>query len=183
MDAENIRVDVWNGSDWENVFTDLNPGWNNVSVSSYLTSSNFTIRFKGGNETGDTTQSSWNIDATLLHVWTEYYEYVLNITNLSSSTDYQAKLEITSTNGISRLTNFTAYLHDGTTSKQVEISNGEITKSMGSWYSITTSTTIYLSLTIKVSASGSSTVDLRLHVVKSGTTSPEATQTVTINLT
>lgn len=128
------------------------------------------------------TNKTWaevNVTGTLE---TTYYEYVLNITNLSSSTDYQAKLEITSTDGISRLTNFTAYLHDGTTSKQVEISNGEITQSMGSWYSIATSTTIYLSLAIKVSASGSSTVDLRLHVVKSGTTSPEIIQTVRINV-
>ena len=34
MDAENINVDAWNGTSWENLFTDLNSGWNNVSVSS-----------------------------------------------------------------------------------------------------------------------------------------------------
>lgn len=128
------------------------------------------------------TNKTWaevNVNGTLQ---TTYYEYVLNITNLSSSTDYQAKLEIVSTNGISRLTNFTAYLHDGTKSKQVEISNGEITESMGSYYSLTTSATIYLSLAIHVSVAGSSTVDLRLHVVKSGTTSPEIIQTVRISV-
>jgi len=69
MGAENIRVDAWSGSDWENVFTDLNAGWNNVSVASYLDSSNFTVRFRGGSETGDVTQHTWNIDAALLHVW------------------------------------------------------------------------------------------------------------------
>ena len=56
MGSENITIDAWNGSAWKNVFTDLSSGWNNKSVSSYLTSSNFTIRFKGDTETGDTDQ-------------------------------------------------------------------------------------------------------------------------------
>jgi len=70
MDAENIRVDVWSGGAWQNLFTDLNSGWNNVTISSYLTSSIFTIRFKGGIETSDSTQDQWNIDASLIHAWT-----------------------------------------------------------------------------------------------------------------
>jgi len=128
------------------------------------------------------TNKTWaevNITGTLTET---YYEYVLNITNLSSSINYQVKLENVSIDGISRLTNFTAYFHDGTTSKQVEISNGAVTQSSGPWYSIATSATIYISLTIQVSTSGNSTVDLRLHVVKSGTTSPEIVQTVRINV-
>ena len=68
--SENIRVDVWTGSEWVNLFTDLNSGWNNVTVTSYHTSSTFTIRFKGGIESNDTTQDYWAIDATLLHTWT-----------------------------------------------------------------------------------------------------------------
>ena len=70
MAAENIRVDVWTGSAWQNVFTNLSGGWNNVSISSYLSSSTFTIRFNGGTETGDPIQSTWNIDVSLLHLWT-----------------------------------------------------------------------------------------------------------------
>jgi len=69
MGAENIRVDVWNFG-WENLFADLNSGWNNVSITSYLDSSTFTIRFKGGIETSDTTQDAWNIDACMLRVST-----------------------------------------------------------------------------------------------------------------
>ena len=69
MGSEDIQVDVWNGSTWENLFTDLSSGWNNVSVSSYLDSTTFTIRFKGNEETSDTIQDNWKIDATLLHVW------------------------------------------------------------------------------------------------------------------
>ncbi len=83
MGAENIMVDVWNGSDWENVFTDLNSGWNNISVSSYLDSSTFTIRFKGSMESGDTVQDSWNIDVTLLHVWSNEYTTEVEFTGSS----------------------------------------------------------------------------------------------------
>ena len=67
--VEDLEVDVWTGVTWQNVITNLSNGWNNATVSSYLTSMPFTIRFKGSAETGDTTQDSWNIDATLLHVW------------------------------------------------------------------------------------------------------------------
>jgi hypothetical protein len=68
--GETLRVDVWTGASWQNVFTNLGSGWNNFTVSAYLTSSTFTIRFKGSTETADTIQDSWDIDATLLHVWT-----------------------------------------------------------------------------------------------------------------
>jgi len=90
-DAEDIKVDVWNGSTWINVLTDLTAdSWNNVSVTSYLNSLTFTIRFKGGNETGDTNQDSWNIDATLLRFWTsqDTLDYVdNNTTDVDSSAD------------------------------------------------------------------------------------------------
>ncbi len=69
MGSENVKVDVWNGSTWQNLFADLTNGWNNVTVTSYLTSSTFTIRFEGGTETSDSTQDVWQIDTTLLHVW------------------------------------------------------------------------------------------------------------------
>lgn len=70
MGSEDIRVDVWNGSKWVNIATDLYQGWNNISVSDYLKSSTFTIRFRGGTEANDTAQDSWHIDSALLHVWT-----------------------------------------------------------------------------------------------------------------
>jgi len=128
------------------------------------------------------TNKTWaevNINGTLTET---YYEYMLNITNLSSSINYTVKLENASITGISRLTNFTAYFHDGSPSKQVEISNGSVTQSSGPWYSVAASTTIYLSIAIKISISGTSIVDLRLHVAKSGTTSPEIIQQIRLNV-
>ena len=111
-----------------------------------------------------------------------YYEYVLNITSFSNNINYTVKLQIASITGTNRLSNFTAYLHSGSTSKQVEISNGTVTQSMGSWYSIMTSTTIYLSLAIEIYTSGSSAVDLRLHKVRTGMISPEIIQTIKVNV-
>ena len=70
MGSENLRVDVWNGSSWQNAIATLSSGWNNVTVSAYLVSSTFTIRFNGSIETADGTQDNWAIDTTLLHVWT-----------------------------------------------------------------------------------------------------------------
>jgi hypothetical protein len=85
MGAENLRVDVWNGSAWNNVIVALANGWNNVSVSSYLTSSNFTVRFKGTTETGDIVQDSWNVDVALLHLWTVSDQYTTEVEFTGSS--------------------------------------------------------------------------------------------------
>ena len=74
MGAEDIGVDVWYGSTWNNVLTDLSPGWNNISVGSYLDSSNLTIRFKGGTESADAVKDTWQIDTTLLHLWNYTYQ-------------------------------------------------------------------------------------------------------------
>lgn|GEM_PF-1243386 len=86
--TENIRVDVWNGTAWQNLFTELTSGWNNISVSSYLISSTFTIRFQGSMETGDTTRDSWNIDGTLLHVWHDEYALEVELTGSSNLEDW-----------------------------------------------------------------------------------------------
>jgi len=71
MGSEDVLVDVWNGTEWINVFNNLSSEWNSVDVSPYLVSSTFTIRFRGSIETGDVTKDSWEIDTTFLHVWNE----------------------------------------------------------------------------------------------------------------
>jgi len=70
LDAESIRVDVWAGSSWTNIANDLTgSSWNNFTIGTWLTSSVFTIRFRGDIEVSDTSQSSWEIDCALLHTW------------------------------------------------------------------------------------------------------------------
>jgi hypothetical protein len=86
LDSESLKVDVRTGSSWITVIESLNSSsWNNVSVSAYLTSSTFTIRFKDGTSTGDITQDSWNIDVTLLHVWATPNEYTAEVEFVGSS--------------------------------------------------------------------------------------------------
>jgi hypothetical protein len=64
---ENLLVDVRVGSSWITVFDSLQPNkWNNVSVTPYISSQNFTIRFRDGNNSSDTNQTMWYIDAVLL---------------------------------------------------------------------------------------------------------------------
>ena len=72
LNAENLKVDVRTGSTWTTVINPLVANqWNNVSVSAYLTSSTFTMRFIGTTETGDTSPSTWQIDSVLLHTWSD----------------------------------------------------------------------------------------------------------------
>jgi hypothetical protein len=72
--TENLNVDVWNaaGSAWVNVIADIQAAqWNNVSITTYLTSAALEVRFIDTTLTGDgTTADAWQIDAVLVHVWT-----------------------------------------------------------------------------------------------------------------
>ena len=81
---EDLRIDYWNGSSWISLFTDLTANsWNNVSVS--LTGATFTIRFKGGTESSDATQDTWDIDAVLLHAWTNQCTSEVEFTGSSNN--------------------------------------------------------------------------------------------------
>ena len=86
--TENIRVDAWNGTTWQNLFADLTNGWNNVSVSPYLDAPTFTIRFKGGIETGDDAQDNWGIDSTLLHIWSDKFAVEVEFTGSCNQEDW-----------------------------------------------------------------------------------------------
>ena len=67
LSSEKLIVDVRNGSSWVTVINALQPNaWNNVSVSEYVNSPTFTIRFRGDNDVSDVAQDSWDIDAVLL---------------------------------------------------------------------------------------------------------------------
>jgi len=174
MDAENLRVDVRNGSKWENLFNDLSSGWNNISVSSYLTSSNFTIRFKGGNETGDTAQDSWNIDAALLHIWTTdamTYDYVLRINNTVTDS-WQIRLKEYSDSNINRMENCTIYFHNSTdgTPSQIIIENGSYINQTGPWYDLSDSETVYIAMIVQANSTGTSYVRTYLEILIPNTT-------------
>jgi hypothetical protein len=167
MGSENVTVDAWNGSAWKNVFTDLSSGWNNKSVSSYLTSSNFTIRLKGANETDDGAQDGWNIDATLLHVWTGegIYDYVLRANNTVTDS-WQIRLKRYADSNIDRLQNCTIYFHNATdgNSSQIVIENGSFNQTEGAWYDLGSLETIYIAMTVEANSTGTSYIYIFLEI-------------------
>jgi hypothetical protein len=72
--SEALEVDVWNGA-WTVLNTNLAANsWNNMSVTSYLNSASFAIRFVDADR-GEVTQSSWQIGSVLLQTSnsTDYY--------------------------------------------------------------------------------------------------------------
>ncbi|MCW3987691.1 MAG: hypothetical protein NWE87_05190, partial [Candidatus Bathyarchaeota archaeon] len=167
-DAEDVKVYVWNGS-WQLVFNDLNASsWNNASVTDYLTSSTFTVRFLGETETGDTNPDSWKVDATLLHVWTvgTYdYDYVLRVNNTVTDS-WQIRLKKYADANVNRLQNCTIYFHNSTdgTSSQIYIQNGLYINQTGPWYDLGDSETIYIAMTAQANSTGTSYVRTYLEI-------------------
>jgi hypothetical protein len=150
MNGETLSVQWWNatGSSWLTIIASLTANdWNNVSVTSYLTSATFTIRYKGGTETGDTNQGSWQIDAALLHVWTEStYDHVLQVVNQVDD-NWTINLQVYDTSNIvPRLLKTTISFHDGTSSDQIIVNDGAVTQTEGPPYSLTGNATVYISV-------------------------------------
>jgi len=168
MGSENITFNVWNGTAWQELLINLTSGWNNVSVASYLTSSDFTIRFKGTQESNDTVQDSWDIDATLLHVWTfveTTYDYVLRAKNTVTNS-WEIRLKQYSNSSIGRLQNCTIYFHNSTdgTSSQIVIENGAFVNETGAWYDLGSLETIYIAMTVEANSTGTSYVRTYLEI-------------------
>ena len=67
--TEALQVDVWDGIQWVTVISDIQAGWNTVDVSTYLSGSTFSIRFKDTVQTLDASQDSWEIDALVLNLF------------------------------------------------------------------------------------------------------------------
>ncbi len=85
LGEESLQVDVWTGS-WHTIISNLTANtWNNISISSYLLSPTFTIRFKGTKESSDWIIDQWYIDITLLHTWDINHAPIA--TNLTLSPD------------------------------------------------------------------------------------------------
>ncbi|MEM3874495.1 MAG: hypothetical protein QXU45_05120 [Candidatus Bathyarchaeia archaeon] len=129
LNSENLRVDVWTGSSWAPLINALNMGWNNVSVSDYLVSDTFTIRFKDA-EAPDATQSSWQIDCVLLHTWGDSYIQVefRGTSNTESWTQLVWTIDCSST--VSSV-NVTFQLYDYETGEYPTSRDGYMTVTVG----------------------------------------------------
>ncbi len=64
--SESLIVQVWQGGSWHNLLTLVPNCFNNISMTSYISSSTLTIRFVGASESFDAVQDSWNIDSVFL---------------------------------------------------------------------------------------------------------------------
>jgi len=169
LDSESLKVDVWNGTSWINVIASLtDSAWNNVSVTTWLTGATFTIRFLGGTETSDTTQDSWDIDATLLHVWTDLsqsYDYVLEVNN-TVAVAWDIRLKAYDETNIYRLQNCTIYFHNGGgTSHQIYILNGAYNQQFGDWYALAAYSSDYIAITVSATSTGTSYVYVYLEIL------------------
>jgi hypothetical protein len=132
---EALGVDVWTGSSWQNIIPSLSRGWNNVSISPYLISSNLTLRFKDATTSNDAVQNQWSIDVSVLHLWTQ-------------ANRYTAEVEFSGTSNIQNRTSFVwsvaSYWDIGTVSVEIQLYNftqGAFVTSGDGYRSFTSSTT------------------------------------------
>ena len=173
--SEKIQVKVWNntGSSWHWVMNLTASQWNNVSVTSYLTSSTLALRFLGGAEIVDTNQDSWSVDAVLLHVWTDNatYDYVLRVNNTATDS-WQIRLKKYSDSNMNRLRNCTIYFRNSTNANSIQIvvENGSFTNETGPWRDLGSLETIYIVITVEAYSTGTSYVYTYLEVRTPNTT-------------
>lgn len=84
------------------------------------------------------------------------YDYVLRVANLGS-TSWLLRLSSVSEDSISRLTNVTAWFHDGSgTTRQIQILGGSYRQTTGSDYMLPGSGVVYIALSASASTIGSS---------------------------
>jgi len=174
--SEDIMIYAWNvsTSDWHFLYNLTMNSWNNVSVADWLNNENFTVRFLGGTESGDASQNYWNIDATLLHIWTEAdynYDYVLKVNNTDTDS-WETRLTKYSDSNINRLENCTIYFRNSTNanSTQIIIENGSFNQTEGQWFNLTSLETIYIAMTLEANSTGTSNVYTYLEIRTPGTT-------------
>lgn len=72
QDAEPLKIDIWSGT-WTNIISDVVAGWNNVSISAYLTDATVEIRFIDNDQADDDILSTWEIEGVLLQTWSYAY--------------------------------------------------------------------------------------------------------------
>ncbi len=66
QDAEDLNVSIWDGASWDLLFNGLTTSaWNNRTITSY-DNATITLRFLDADQTDDTDQGTWEIDAVML---------------------------------------------------------------------------------------------------------------------
>lgn len=97
------------------------------------------------------------------------YNYVLRVANQDTNA-WNVSLQVYSSSNIARISSTTISFHDGTSSDQIIVSNGNIVQPQGALYNLAVSQTIYISMSnVQANASGTSHIYVYLKVLKPST--------------
>jgi hypothetical protein len=89
LSGETLRVYYWTDTGWETLIPVVTGnGWSTAQIP---LNASVTIRFKGNLETDDFTQSSWHLDAVLLHTWYVYATEYISQANATAANKWYYK--------------------------------------------------------------------------------------------
>jgi hypothetical protein len=155
----NVTIQVWNYSSSEYVANGegylnyISSGSNETKLLSintnpqfYASDGNAKIRITGTKTTATQYQQETNqVKLTYNYSSSSTYDYVLKIINQVSDV-WNLTLKSYNSSNISRLSSATIGFHDGTSSNQITIDNGNITQSEGMSYGLASNATVYISV-------------------------------------
>jgi len=98
------------------------------------------------------------------------YDYVLKVKNNQVVDAWKVSLKVYDSSSIDRISSTTISFHDGTSSDQIIVSNGNITQSEGALYDLAGSATIYINMSnVQATTSGTSYIYVYLKILKPNT--------------
>jgi len=92
------------------------------------------------------------------------FGYVLQVVN-QVSYNWNIRLKAYDQTNIGRLSNCTIYFRNSTgVSRQIYIYNGAYSQQIGSWYNLTSLSTVYIAMTVTANSTGTSSINAYLEV-------------------
>ena len=111
------------------------------------------------------------VNLVQLYHYQTTYDYVLKIVN-QQATAYNIRLNTAGLSqlNLARLSNFTAWFHDGSSSVQLQVLSGSFSTQTGPDYTLGASATVYLAIRVTATSPGVSTIDSYLQIFQPSTT-------------
>jgi hypothetical protein len=180
----NIIIQAWNYSSstydtsGEGYMNYISSGSNETKLLSisanpqfYASNGNAKIRITGTKTTITQYQQETNqVKLTYSYSSSSAYDYVLRVVNQVSDA-WNITVKSYNSSNLSRLSSTMISFHDGTSSSQIIINNGNITQSEGSPYVLAGNATIYISMsTLQATNAGTSYLHVYLKILTPNTT-------------
>lgn len=155
----NVTIQLWNysssayvtgGEGYANYMSTSSNETTLLSVTTtptfYTSNGNAKIKITSKNATTTQFQQKMN-QVRLVYGYNSSpnYDYVLAVVNQATS-NMTVNLRVYASSNIGRLSNTTISFHDGTSSDQITVSNGNITQSQGASYNLAANATIYIKM-------------------------------------